>query len=228
MKTLEPSQQTLWPETELQLMSSAAGSRVKTYRLRDYEMDCKASAAGYGRNMPDLLARSDQSSSLWKTSQTCAVEGLATYSQTWPRSGMMRNGIAYRLPPLAPTTFETASGSLPTPTAQGLKSLLSAGGSNARRKWAKMLPRIMPTITAHDHRGGCKPERSLMMREQSARGLDLPSVLRLIFPDSTGLVRPSWGEARMGYPTGYTELMPSEIASSRKSRSLSAKPSSKA
>ena len=81
------------------------------------------------------------------------------------------------------------------------------------------LPKIMPTQTANDYRGGCKPERSLRMREQSARGLDLPSVLRLLFPDSTGLVRPSWAEARMGYPIGWTECTPSEMPSSRKSRS---------
>jgi site-specific DNA-cytosine methylase len=86
-----------------------------------------------------------------------------------------------------------------------------------RKKWAKMLP----TITAHDYRGGCKPERSERMREQSARGLDLPSVLRLLFPDSTGLVRPSWAEARMGYPIGWTECTPSATPSSRKSRKSS-------
>lgn len=53
------------------------------------------------------------------------------------------------------------------------KSLLSAGGSNARKKWAKMLP----TICAHDYRGGCKPERSEKMMRQSARGLDLPGLM---------------------------------------------------
>lgn len=130
---------------------------------------------------------------------------------------MTRNGIAYLLRPLVPIIGEIVSGSLPTPTAQGVSRFTSAGGSNARKKWAKMLP----TITAHDHRGGCKPERSERMREQSARGLDLPSVLRLLFPDSTGLVRPSWAEARMGYPIGWTECTPSGTPSSRKSRKSS-------
>lgn len=211
-------QPTLWPETELSSMSSAGDSHVRTYRLQDYARDCRANGLAYGLSYPVSLARYDRNSSSWKTSATCFIEGWMSFSETWPRSGMMRNGIAYQLPPLAPTTFEIASGSLPTPTAQGLKSLLSAGGSNARKKWAKMLPRIMPTQTAHDYRGGCLPELSARMREQSARGLDLPSVLRLLFPDSTGLVRPSWAEARMGYRTGWTDVSPSAMPSSRKSR----------
>ena len=159
-----------------------------------------------------------------ETSQSCLEMGWAELSATWPKSGMTRNGTAYRLSPLVPTTFENVSGSLPTPTAQGLRSLNRAGGSNAMRKWAKILPKIMPTQTAHDYRGGCKPERSLKMREQSARGLDLPSVLRLLFPESTGLVRPSWAEARMGFPIGWTDVTPSETPSSLRSPNSSEEP----
>lgn len=161
---------------------------------------------------PDLLANFDRATSSWRTSQTSLFGGYTEFSETWPRSGMTRNGTAYLLPPLVPIIGEIVSGSLPTPTAQGVPRFTSAGGSNARKKWAKMLP----TVTAHDYRGGCKPERSERMREQSARGLDLPSVLRLLFPNSTGLVRPSWAEARMGYKIGWTECTPSEIPSSPK------------
>jgi len=46
---------------------------------------------------------------------------LDNYSETWPRSGMMRNGIAYRLPTLALRINETESGSWPTPTARDWK-----------------------------------------------------------------------------------------------------------
>ena len=174
-------------------------------------------ARDYGANTPVLLASFDRATSSWKTLTTSLFEGLESFSETWPRSGMTRNGTAYLLRPLVPIIGEIVSGSLPTPTAQGVSRLTSAGGSNARKKWAKMLP----TITAHDYRGGCKPERSERMREQSARGLDLPSVLRLLFPNSTGLVRPSWAEARMGYPIGWTECTLSATPSSRKSRKSS-------
>src|SRR6516165_7983154 len=71
----------------------------------------QAAVVAYGKTSPDLLARYDPATSSWKTSQLCLDGGLATFSATWPRSGMMRNGIAYRLPPLAPRTDATASGS---------------------------------------------------------------------------------------------------------------------
>lgn len=55
----------------------------------------------------------------WTTPQRDMLNphGSAAFSATWPRSGSMRSGIAYRLPPLAPLTFGTASGLLPTVTA---------------------------------------------------------------------------------------------------------------
>jgi hypothetical protein len=42
--------------------------------------------------------------------------GLAEFSETWPRSGIMLNGIAYQLEPLAPLTSATGCGLWPTPT----------------------------------------------------------------------------------------------------------------
>jgi site-specific DNA-cytosine methylase len=86
---------------------------------------------------------------------------------------------------------------------------------------ATVLKRMMPTLTAHDVRGGAKPERSERMWESSARGLDLSSTLRAVFPESTGIINPSWGEGYMGFPTGWTELEPSVTPSSRKSRKSS-------
>jgi hypothetical protein len=198
-------------------MSYAEAFRARTSAQPDRVSALTASARTMVASTPDLLANFDRATSSWKTSQTLLVRGLTEFSETWPRSGMTRSGTAYLLPPLVPIIGEIVSGSLPTPTAQGVSRFTSAGGSNARKKWAKMLP----DMTAHDYRGGCKPERSERMREQSARGLDLPSVLRLLFPDSTGLVRPSWAEARMGYPIGWTECTPLETPSSRKSRKSS-------
>jgi len=149
---------------------------------------------------------------------------------------------------LVQITSEIASGSLPTPTSQGFKSMTSAGGSHARQKWARLLPtltvkgnynvkgmskssgdglatvlrRMLPTLTAHDRRGGCKPDRSTANLDDTARGLDLPSSLRMIFPESTGIINPSWGDGYMGFPIDWTALNPSGTPSSRKSRKSSA------
>ncbi len=236
------------PVTESPLTSSAVDSHARTLALLAPELGWQASAADYGLNSPDSFARYDRDSSSWRTHQACLVSGWEQFSETWPRSGMTRNGTAYRLPALTRITREIASGLLPTPTAQGFHSMGSAGGSNARKKWVRMLPtltvngsynrkgasktsgdglatvlsRMLPTITAHDVRGGAKPERTEMMLESSARGFDLASTLRTVFPESTGIINPSWGEGFMGFPIGWTELTDSETPSSRRSRKSSA------
>ncbi len=50
----------------------------------------------------------------WRTWQRSWTEGWELFSGPWPRSGMMRNGIAYLRRPLVPLTSEIASGLVPT------------------------------------------------------------------------------------------------------------------
>ena len=64
-------------------------------------------------NLPASLARWDQESLSWRTSQRCLLEGWERFSERWPRSGTMRNGIAYRLDTLAPISGVTECLSLP-------------------------------------------------------------------------------------------------------------------
>jgi hypothetical protein len=61
--------------------------------------------------------KSDQNMQLSKTWQTFAVKDLSPSCKIYGRSGMMQNGIAYRLPPLAHLTDGIESGLLPTPLA---------------------------------------------------------------------------------------------------------------
>src|SRR5207253_1182561 len=69
-----------------------------------------------GASLPDSLASYDRASSSWRTSQFSLFGGCSEFSETLPRSGMTRSGIAYQLPPLAPLTAEIDSGLLPTLT----------------------------------------------------------------------------------------------------------------
>jgi hypothetical protein len=121
----ESSQPADSPQMELPLMSSAEDSPVRTFPSQERELAWQASAAAYGRSSPVLLASYDPDTRSWKTSQLCLVEGLQTFSETWPRSGMMRSGIAYRLPQLVRLTDATAFGLLPTPHGAG-------GGGSSR------------------------------------------------------------------------------------------------
>ena len=89
----------------------------------------------YGKSSPELLASFDRPTRSWRTSQLSLLEtegcGLERYLETWPRSGMMRNGIASRLPVLVPLTGAIASGLLPTPT-----SSEGASESSHNRTWS--------------------------------------------------------------------------------------------
>ena len=55
-----------------------------------------------------------QNTSCWKTWQRCLIGDWIEFSESWPRSGMMRSGIVYRLPPLVPRISGTGCSSLPT------------------------------------------------------------------------------------------------------------------
>ena len=138
----------------------------------------------YGASTLELLASYDPNLSLWKTSQHCLDGDLQTFSETWPRSGMMRNGIAYRLPPLVPLTDAIECGLLPTPMARDWRS-------------GKASPATL-----------AKNSRPLSER-------------------IGGLLNPAWIEWLMGFPTGWTELQPSEMPLYRRYRNYLAAQSSK-
>ena len=123
MTTCEPSPAPNWRQTELQLMSSPADFPAKTSAPPGNKPELmKPRAADYGQKSPVWLAKYDRATSSWRTSQHCLVaqasgeaDGLAEFSETWPRSGMMRSGTAFQLPTLVPLTGEIASGSWATP-----------------------------------------------------------------------------------------------------------------
>jgi len=129
MKTLPNSQATFFDGMELPLMSSRAASHAKILAQQESKpVSVKAPAADYGPRLCDLLASYHPDTSSWRTSQTCLValatnvaDGLAEFSETWPRSGMMRNGKAYRLPTLVVGNFGTEFGLWPTPNATAYK-----------------------------------------------------------------------------------------------------------
>lgn len=137
--------------------SSVVASPAKTSAALASAPDWPASVLDSGGNCYEPFAWYDQSTRSWRTWQRCLVEGWELFSGTWPRSGRMRNGIAYQRAPLVPLTSVIASGSLlPTPRADGMDSM----GSGKHSKDSLIIQsRTWPTPTAVEGRRGNKPSR---------------------------------------------------------------------
>jgi hypothetical protein len=104
--------------------SSPAASPAKTSPTPAKEPGSTGNARVFGRSTPDWFASYDRGTWWSRTLELFSPEGLTSFSGTWPRAGMTRNGTAYPLQPLAPLTAATGSGSsrIPTPTAGDAKS----------------------------------------------------------------------------------------------------------
>ena len=181
--------------------SSPEGSPVRTFPSRGLRQGLAGSAAGYGQNTPALLAKYDPATSSWRTSQLCLDGDFHEFSETWPRSGMTRNGIAYQLALSGLHTFGIESGSLPTPTASD-----GAQGS------------ILCQVTPDQTTG--KP------RKVNRNGQTWSAGLGRLFRMATGAYpMPKFWEWMMGYPPDWTALKDSEMPSSRRSSRKSPAPS---
>ena len=180
------------PQMELPLTQFVADSRARISPLPEKARELMASAVAYGAKLPDLLANYDRASSSWKTAQLCLGGGLAEFSETFPRSGMIRNGIAYRLPTLVPRTSGTVSGLLPTLTVSGNYNRKGASKTSGDGL-ATAVKRMLPTLTAQDAKNNGSP--SQMLRNT----LPLNAV-------AGGPLNPQFCEWLMGYPIDFTAL----------------------
>lgn len=116
-----------WPEKPISsciklltraLTASLAAGRAKILAPRDGAPDYQESVLDYGGISLEPFAWFDQKSQCWRTWQLCFIAGWEEFSGTWPPSGMIGNGIAYQLSPLAWHTNGAGAGLWPTPQAR--------------------------------------------------------------------------------------------------------------
>ena len=201
-------------QTASQLTLFAEGSLARTSPSQGGGQEwAKAHAADYGASTPVLLANYDHATQSWKTSQHFLGEGLTVFSETWPRSGTMQSGIAYRLPPLVRLTDETGFGLWRTPCAgdaergvyasrEKMDARLDGGGQLSLSNQVKhqhLWP--TPTICGNYNRKGAS--------KTSGDGLATAV---------GGTLNPTWVEWLMGFPPGWTDLNHSETLLSHKSQ----------
>ena len=98
------------------LMLFRAGFHAKTSQPQEKEQELMESEAECGNTWQGLLAKFDPNTSLWKTAQCSLFEDLELSLETWPKWGLMQDGVCWEQTPLALPTNETESGFWLTPS----------------------------------------------------------------------------------------------------------------
>ena len=80
--------------------------------MQEKKVDLPESKVDCGKKWHESLAKYDHDSCLWKTAQTSLFGDLIEFSGTWPRWGMMQNGVAFPRSMSAHLMTETEFGSL--------------------------------------------------------------------------------------------------------------------
>jgi hypothetical protein len=196
-------------------MSYAAASPVRTSAQQEGAQALPAHVRASGLSTPELLASYDRATSSWRTSQHSLEGGLTELSETWPSSGMMRNGIAYQLPPLVRLTDGTACGLFPTPRKNDAQKRGRFDIANLRNGFPAAVKRLfLPTMGKNESRGA---GRSRFRGSEHFRGAKMSEGLR-ICEGGPIYLSPSFAEVVMGFPIGWTELVPQVTPLSHKSR----------
>ena len=191
--TLPPLHEPASKQTEFGFPKSSPGaSLAKTSLSLAVERGLKLAEAGSGQKSSVLLASFDPATSSWRTSQTSLADlgtnrdvGLAEFSETWPRSGMMRSGTAYRLPLSVLHMVETGCGFWPTPNK-----------SNGFAPFSMLT--MLRKQSGETRPSGCK------------MGFDLKWEPRAVPYLVGGWINPILSEWLMGFPIGHTALPDAE------------------
>ena len=185
-------QNALLPIGSPMLMSLPEVSRAKTFPSLVGGPELMVRGPGFGQKSSAWFANYDQSSSLWRTSETFLLapentraDGSAEFSETWPMSGMTRNGTAFRRPLSVLHISANGFGLWPTPN-----------------KSNGFAPFSMLTMQ-RKKRGETRPSGCKM-------GFDLRWEPRCVPYLVDGWINPVLTEWLMGFPIGHTALLDAE------------------
>ena len=155
--TLQPSQAMSlahsWIRSTLSQRDSLA-SRGQSQAAKKEPMTSDGSGLSYS----DWFARYDPEASSWRTSQVSFMEELNTFSETWPRSGSVRNGKVSERQTLARPIAGSGSSSWPTVRANDPEK--RGNISNDPRHGLPAIAQHWATPVGHDH----KSEKSTLGR----------------------------------------------------------------
>lgn len=216
-KTMEPSQLSRFGLTCAVLTEShgadlltwfLADSRVRTYQLPGMAQVSMGPDLGSGVKWRESSARYDLQSSTWKTHLCLWEEDLPWSSVTLPKWGMTRSGALFQHPTLERPISATAAGLWPTP----LRSDATRGDCNSER--SRRSPSLVsayrswPTPVASMAKGSSPA--ALTRKSGADRSND--RLDHAVMASDGGQLNPEWVEWLMGWPIGWTELKPLEMA----------------
>ena len=229
--TCEPSAPTIQSAPECsQTYANAAtrlslpgAFRVRIFHAREKAREYAEREADCGRNMLVSFAKFDPVSYSWKIPHFLFQGDLATYSQTWPRWGMMVRGECFQLPPWVQDTGATAFGELsgagieaaaesapwPTPTVFGNGNRSEYGGKSGDGldtavKRAGAVSATGPTPTCVGLDGGSNSRKAARARGRYIEGAGAKSApwpTPTVHDRLRGQTEPHGREKRQGYGT---------------------------
>jgi hypothetical protein len=165
-----------------------AGSRnslAKTSQAQEKEQGLPAQEADSGKRWRESLAKYDRDTSSWKTHQCSLLEGLESFSETFPNWGMMLDGELFPLPMSEHLTCANESGSLPTPDANMGKRGTQENWTPKRKSGHSAQYSLnqavrdmerFPTPTCSDTRTGSM--KSTQQKEGSMHSVTLPQYVK--------------------------------------------------
>ena len=195
------------------LLTETHGEDVLTSFLEDFpaktsapQEKAPASAArdpDYGPNSLASFTKYDQTMSLWKTPQCSLLGDSEPYSATWPRWGLMLDGVCWEQIPSVHHTAATAYGFWQTPVADAAinrrNGKFNSRGEPLLSVQAKIFP--IPTPTVNDAKNSTLPPSQI-------KHDNIPGHLLRTGEKPGGTLNPTWVEWLMGWPLGWTDLQP--------------------
>ena len=122
------------------LMSYLEDFHAKICQQREQEQDLTGQDQDSGEKWRGWLARYDQDSCSWKTAQCSLITDSDECLETYPTSGLMRDGLLWEQTKLAHNTTATEYGLLPTPTARDFN------GHTITKKRPKGFNKVLPNV----------------------------------------------------------------------------------
>ena len=155
-----------------------AGFHAKTSAQPAKAQESTESAADCGLNSLASFARYNLASSSWKTAQYSLVGDSERFSETWPKSGTMLNGVCWERKPLKLIIKEREYGLLPTPTARDWRACFAENS------------------------------KAFLKRKESPAGVNLVEFCQRLMNGRYVKLRPVCVERLMIWPPGWTDLKP--------------------